>query len=82
MNTADYNLIVDSRGVEVSTQDTTGVLQEVLEFYTETPFLKKVYIVPKSTITKLQNKRMDNKGFHNDVMQVTSLEEALRAIGN
>jgi hypothetical protein len=61
IDTKKFNLVIDSKEVKPSAQDTLDVLQQVMDFYMITPFNTKFLIVPKSAITVSQNKRITDR---------------------
>lgn len=80
LNTASYNLIIDSKEVKTTPADAVDVLQSVMEIYIVTKFKNKFFVVPESAITNMQNKRADSNNFMGQVILVKSYEDAIAKI--
>lgn len=80
VDTSAYSLIIDSKKVKTTPTEAVDVLKAVMELYTTTPFQKKFFVVPESTITIMQTKRVDEHDFMSSLILVSSHEEALSKI--
>ncbi|HEX3047443.1 MAG TPA: hypothetical protein VHY08_22010 [Bacillota bacterium] len=80
MDTSKYYFILDSGEFKAAFQKDLDVLEEILELYAKTPFLKKFFILPENILAKIQAKKLDKTNLPNDIIEVNSYEEVLSMI--
>ena len=80
VKTSQYYLILDSSDFKPSFQEDLGLLQEVIEQYEKTSFIKKFFILPKSTIAKIQARKADKTALPSYLIEVSSFDEAISMI--
>ena len=80
LKTLQYHLIIDSADFKAVFQEDLVILREVIELYEKTPFIKKFFILPKSTIAKSQAQKIDSTKLPSYLIEVSSFDEALSMI--
>lgn len=81
INSSEYNIVVDGKELKTTSQKLIGLIQEAQNLIANTPFKQRYSIMPKSTISTSQIKRVssENKVF-DDTIFVESYEEVLKLL--
>lgn len=74
-NTSQYYLVVDTQELKASTQDSVDNIKNYIELLITTPFKERYNIVPRSSITALQAKRLVKNDMFSKIIPIRSYEE-------
>lgn len=76
-NTSEYYLIIDTQELKASAQDSVDNIKNAIELLATASFKRRYNIVPKSSITESQAKRVAKNDMINKIIPIKSYKEIL-----